>query len=83
MNAKIKFIEKPIFNYPYNKFMHTTKIEGVENLFSLCFIMNLKLDELTYMGYAFLLIDPNETFQADTKFQCLAGTKVILDGEFI
>lgn len=83
MNAKITFTEKPIFNYPNNKFIFTSKIDGLENSWSLCFIVTLKVDELTYIGYTYLLFDPNQVFPVNTKFKCFWGDKVLLNGEII
>jgi len=82
MKAKIVFTEKAYFNYSNNRFIFPSKIEGLENSYSLCFEMTSELDKLTFIGDASLLIDPDRVFSAGTKFQCLWGRKTLLNGEF-
>lgn len=83
MKAKVVFTEKAYFNYSSKRFIFPSKIEGLENSYSLCFETTNQIDDLTFIGDASLLIDPDRTFDAGTKFQCFWGSKILLNGEFL
>lgn len=83
MNTKVFFKEKTYFNYSQNRFAHPVKIDGIENVYTLCFTMTSKLDELTYLGDGFLLFDPNKVLPIGTKFYCELCGKLYFHGEFV